>query len=54
MKKVLSILVIGLTILFFLSFIPSNTIDQEVSIGSDDGYLTLVPAKPPKTKPPLK
>jgi len=54
MKKVLSILVIGLTILFLLSFIPSNTLDQEVSITGDDGYLTLVPAKPPKTKPPTK
>jgi hypothetical protein len=54
MKKILSILVIGLTILFILSFIPSTTLDQEVSVGSDDGYLTLVPAAPPKMTPPTK
>ena len=51
MKKVLSILVIGLTILFLLAFIPSNTLDQQAAVGSDDEYLTLVPAKPPKTPP---
>ena len=51
MKKIISILVIGITILFLLSFIPSNTIDQDASLGSDDGYLTLVPAKPPKMPP---
>ena len=51
MKKILSILIIGLTILFLLSFIPTNTLDQEVSVGGDDGYLTLVPAAPPKTPP---
>ena len=51
MKKILSILVIGLAILLLLSFMPSNTLDNEISMGSDDGYLTLVPAKPPQTPP---
>jgi len=51
MKKILSILLIGLSILLLLSFMPSNTINNDVSMGSDDGYLTLVPAKPPKTPP---
>jgi hypothetical protein len=53
MKKVLSLLVIGLAILFLLSFLPSNTLDHEITVGSDNGYLTLVPAAPPKT-PPIK
>ena len=51
MKKILSILLIGLAILLLLSFMPSNTLDQNTSMGDDDGYLTLVPAKPPKTPP---
>jgi len=53
MKKVLSILAIGLTILFILSFIPSNTQDQEISLKNNSGYLTLVPAAPP-SRPPVK
>ena len=53
MKKVLSILVIGIVILFLLSFVPSNVLDQEASITNNDGYLTLVPAAPP-TRPPIK
>ena len=53
MKKVLSIVVIGLVILFLLSFVPSNTVNDESSFVNDDNYLTLVPAKPPKT-PPVK
>jgi len=51
MKKVLTVLVVGLSILLLLSFMPSNTLDNEISLGSDDGYLTLVPAKPPQTPP---
>jgi len=51
MKKVLSILVIGLAILLLLSFMPSNTLDNETSAGTDSGYLTLVPAKPPASPP---
>jgi hypothetical protein len=51
MKKLLIGLVVSLAILILLSFMPSNTIDQDTSLGDDDGYLTLVPAKPPKTPP---
>ena len=51
MKKILSMLIIGLAILLLLSFLPSNTLDNEISAGSDDGYLTLVPAKPPSNPP---
>ena len=51
MKKILSILVIGLVILFIMSFIPSNTLDQDVSLGSSDNFALTVPAAPPKTPP---
>ena len=51
MKKVLTVLVVGLSILLLLSFMPSNTLASEISLGSDDGYLTLVPAKPPQNPP---
>jgi len=48
MKKLLSVLIIGMAILLLLSFMPSNTIDQSTSNTSGDSYLTMVPAKPPK------
>jgi len=51
MKKVLSILIIGLAILFILSFIPSNTVNQDVSIVSNDNFALTIPAAPPKTPP---
>jgi hypothetical protein len=44
-------LIIGLAILLLLSFMPSNTLDNEISAGTDGGYLTLVPAKPPGNPP---
>lgn len=52
MKKVLSILIIGVAILFLLSFIPSNTTVSDKLIGDGDSYALTVPAKPPK--PPQK
>ena len=51
MKKVLSILVIGLAILFLLSFIPSNTLESDNLLGSDDSFALTLPAKPPKLPP---
>jgi len=48
MKKLLSVLIIGMAILLLLSFMPSNTVDQSTSNASGDSYLTMVPAKPPK------
>ena len=51
MKKLLSILVIGLTVLFLLSFIPSNTMDEDATLGSNDSFALTVAAKPPKTPP---
>jgi len=48
MKKILSVLIIGLAILLLLSFMPSNTVDQSASNANGDSYLTMVPAKPPK------
>jgi hypothetical protein len=51
MKKILSLLVIGLAILFLLSFIPSNTLDQDISLGGGDNFALTVPAAPPKTPP---
>jgi len=48
MKKMLTVVVIGLALLLLLSFMPSNTIDQSTSNASGDSYLTMVPAKPPK------
>jgi hypothetical protein len=53
MKKILSLVLIGLAILLLLSFIPSKTIENDITLVSDDAYLTLVPAAPPKT-PPIK
>jgi hypothetical protein len=53
MKKLLIGLVLGLSILLLLSFMPSNTLDQEIVNGGDSSYLTLVPAKPP-SRPPQK
>jgi hypothetical protein len=52
MKRILSILIIGLAILFLLSFIPSNTLINDNLLGSEDSYAITVPAKPPK--PPQK
>jgi hypothetical protein len=52
MKKLLILLVLGLTILLFLSFIPSNTIVDNNVLGNGDSYAISVPAKPPK--PPQK
>jgi hypothetical protein len=52
MKKIISILVISLAILFLLSFIPSNTIVDNNVLGNGDSYAISVPAKPPK--PPQK
>jgi hypothetical protein len=52
MKKFVSILVVGLAVLLLLSFMPSNTVEQLTSNGNEDGYITMVPAKPPK--PPQK
>jgi hypothetical protein len=54
MKKLLTLLAIGLAVLLLLSFIPSNSIESEISNNSEDGYLTLVPVKPPQNKPPTK
>jgi hypothetical protein len=53
MKKIMSILIVGLGILLLLSFMPSNVLQEELSSGGDSSYLTLVPAKPP-SKPPKK
>jgi hypothetical protein len=52
MKKVLTVLVVGLAILFLLSFVPSNTLVSENLLGNGDSYAITVPAKPPK--PPQK
>jgi hypothetical protein len=30
---------------------PSNTLDNEITSGTDNNYLTLVPAKPPASPP---
>lgn len=48
MKKVLTGLVIGLVVLFLLSFVPSNTIVDDSLIEDGDSYALTVPAKPPK------
>jgi hypothetical protein len=53
MKKIIGLLIVGLTVLLLLSFMPSNTLNQEITSGSDNSYLTLVPAKPP-VRPPQK
>jgi hypothetical protein len=52
MKKILSILIIGLSILLLLSFMPTNTLDNIVVDENQENYLTLVPAVP--AKPPKK
>jgi hypothetical protein len=51
MKKLLIATILGLTILLLLSFMPSNTLDDEITNGTDNNYLTLVPAKPPASPP---
>ena len=53
MKKVLSILVIGVVILFLLSFVRSSTLNQDVSLTSSNDFALTVPAAPPKS-PPIK
>jgi hypothetical protein len=52
MKKIVSLLIIGLSILLLLSFMPTNTIDNIVIDDNQEKYLTLVPAVP--AKPPTK
>jgi hypothetical protein len=52
MKKLLSILVIGLTVLYLLSFLPTNSIVNEDILNNGDDYAISVPAKPPT--PPKK
>ena len=51
MKKILSIILVGIGLLILLAFMPSNTLENEVTVDSDNNYLTLVPAKPPATPP---
>ena len=53
MKKLISLLIVSVVVLFLLSIIPSNVLDQNASITNNDGYLTLVPAAPPP-RPPIK
>jgi len=51
MKKLLCILVMGITILFLLSFIPNNTKNNDVPLVGSDNFALTVPAAPPKTPP---
>jgi hypothetical protein len=52
MKKLLILIVLGLTMLLLLTFVPSNTLVDDNILGSGDSYAISVPAKPPK--PPQK
>ena len=54
MKKIITLLTVGLAVLLLLSFIPTNSIDCEISTDSENSYSTLVPVKPPQNKPPTK
>jgi hypothetical protein len=50
MKKVI-LLIVGVALLLFLSFMPNNTIEDEITTENDKDYLTLVPVKPPASPP---
>jgi hypothetical protein len=52
MKKILSILVIGITVLYLLSFLPTNSAVNNDVLENGDNYAISVPAKPPT--PPKK
>jgi hypothetical protein len=51
MKKIVSILCVGIIVLLILSIIPSNSIEDKASVENDKEYLTLVPVKPPASPP---
>ena len=48
MKKIISILVLGLALFLLLSYFPSNTLVSDNALGDGDNYAISVPAKPPK------
>jgi len=48
MKKIISILVLGLALFLLLSYFPSNTFVNDNTLGEGDNYAISVPAKPPK------
>ncbi len=53
MKKILSIIVVGLIVLVALSTIPSNIITSGEISNSEYEYAAIPPVEPP-TKPPRR
>ena len=49
MKKMISIIIVGIVILVVLFSIPSNAVDQDKMLGSKSEYAAI----PPFEKPPL-